>query len=57
VARLFATHHITNDELLKEKMEFQSASSLFLLDSTKFGLDMALADGKSYYSNDVTSKV
>ncbi|KAJ1434761.1 hypothetical protein B484DRAFT_393803 [Ochromonadaceae sp. CCMP2298] len=26
-------------------MEFQSASSLFLLDSTKFGLDMALADG------------
>jgi hypothetical protein len=57
LTRCFAAAPPMTKELLREGFISKNASSLFLLDTSKFGLDMALADGKSYYSNDVTSKV
>jgi hypothetical protein len=43
--RCFATSPPMTKEMLREEFEVKNASSLFLLDATKFGLDVSLADG------------
>eukprot|EP00601_Ochromonadales_sp_CCMP2298_P015939 CAMPEP_0173237024 /NCGR_PEP_ID=MMETSP1142-20121109/11799_1 /TAXON_ID=483371 /ORGANISM="non described non described, Strain CCMP2298" /LENGTH=343 /DNA_ID=CAMNT_0014167625 /DNA_START=38 /DNA_END=1069 /DNA_ORIENTATION=- len=45
LTRCFATVPPMTKELLREGFSSKNASSLFLLDTSKFGLDMALADG------------
>ena len=36
---------LSTQELLRETMELKNVSSIFMLNATRFGLDLALADG------------
>jgi hypothetical protein len=43
--RVTTTLQQSTQELLRETMELKNVSSIFLLNATRFGLDLALADG------------